>query len=300
VGGVAGIDLNLLTVLGALLEERNVTRAGTRLRLSQPAMSGSLARLRQHFGDALLVRSGREYLLTPLAAGLLPDVQKALDQVERTLCPSPEFVPATSTRRFSIAIFGDSVLALSGLLKRVHESAPRIRLDLWPITTMLMQAGERCTLGYDLLIAPAGFRTDGQPEVVLRDRLVYVADPANPGLRDGGLTAAQLAALPHAAARLPQGELATAALERLGVIPNVVITTGGWTPLPFLVAGTDLVAAIPERIARRLAPAAGITIAEPPFETTELIEAAWWHPMRATDPALTWLRTTLREELAGL
>jgi DNA-binding transcriptional LysR family regulator len=299
VGGVAGIDLNLLTVLGALLEERNVTRAGVRLSLSQPAMSGALARLRQHFDDELLVRSGREYLLTPLAAGLLPCVRTALDQVERTLCPSPEFDPATSARRFSIAISGHSLLALSGLLKRVRKSAPRVRLDLWPITTMLIPAGPRGTPGYDLMIGPAGFRPDGQSEVVLRDRLVYVADPANPGLRDGGLTIGKLAALPHAAARLPQAELATAAMERLGVPPNVVVTTGSWTSLPFLVTGTDLVAAVPERIARQLAPAAGITIADPPFETAELIETAWWHPMRATDPALTWLRATLHEEVAG-
>ena len=70
--GVSGIDLNLLAVLSALLEERNVTRAGMRLRLSQPTISGALARLRQHFGDELLVRSGREYQLTPMAAQLLP------------------------------------------------------------------------------------------------------------------------------------------------------------------------------------------------------------------------------------
>src|SRR5215831_9988100 len=100
--GVSGIDLNLLTVLSALLEERNVTKAGARLSLSQPTMSGALARLRQHFGDELLARSGREYLLTPLAAGLLPAVQEALCQVERTLSPPSEFDPATSVRRFSI------------------------------------------------------------------------------------------------------------------------------------------------------------------------------------------------------
>src|SRR5215472_8890513 len=104
VTSAAGIDLNLLTVLGALLEHRNVTRAGERLRLSQPTMSGALARLRQHFGDELLIRSGREYWLTPMATGLLPAAREALGQVERTLCLTAEFDPATSQRRFSIAI----------------------------------------------------------------------------------------------------------------------------------------------------------------------------------------------------
>ena len=93
--GTAGIDLNLLAVLGALLEHRNVTRAGEKLRLSQPTMSGALARLRQHFGDELLVRSGREYRLTPVASGLLPAVRAALGQVEQTLSVPAEFDPGT-------------------------------------------------------------------------------------------------------------------------------------------------------------------------------------------------------------
>jgi DNA-binding transcriptional LysR family regulator len=299
VAGAVGIDLNLLAVLEALLEHRNVTRAGERLSLSQPTMSGALARLRQHFGDELLVRSGREYQLTPMARGLLPAVRAALGQVERTLSVPAEFDPATSRRQFSIAISAQSILALSGLLRRVHQLAPGARLETWPITTALMETGASL-LGYDVLIAPAGFRPDGDPEVLLRDRIVYVADPANPRLRDGRLTADDLAALPHAAARLPQADLVTSALAGLGVAPRVAATTGGWLPLPFLVAGTDLVAAVPERLARRVGSAAGVIIVEPPFGLMELVEAAWWHPMRAADPALTWLRGIIRSSLGSL
>ncbi len=300
----AGIDLNLLAVLGALLEHRNVTRAGERLSLSQPTMSGALARLRQHFGDELLVRSGREYGLTPMASGLLPAVREALGQVERTLSVPAGFDPATSRRRFSVAISAQSVLALSGVLRRVHELAPRVQFDTWPITTALMETGHHL-LAYDVLIGPEGFRADGDPEVLLRDRIVYVADSANPRVRASAegtwrLTAEDLAVLPHAATRLPQAELVTAALDRIGVTPNVVLTTGGWLPLPFLVAGTDLVAAVPERLARRVSGAAGVTVTEPPFGTVELVEVAWWHPMHATDPALSWLRTVILGSLGSL
>jgi DNA-binding transcriptional LysR family regulator len=298
VAGAAGIDLNLLAVLGALLEHRNVTRAGEGLRLSQPTMSGALARLRQHFGDELLVRSGREYQLTPMASGLLPAVREALSQVERTLSVPAEFDPATSLRRFSIAISAQSVLALSEVLRRVHELAPGVRLDTWPITAALVETGHSLP-GYDVLIAPEGFRADGDPEVLLRDRMVFVADPANRRLRDGRLTVEDLAALPHAAARLPQAGLVAGALGRLGVTPRVVATTGGWLPLPFLVAGTDLVAAVPERLARRMGAAAGVTIVEPPFGMIELVEAAWWHPLHTTDPALTWLRGIIHGSLGS-
>ena len=297
--GAAGIDLNLLAVLGALLEHRNVTRAGERLSLSQPTMSGALARLRQHYGDELLVRSGREYQLTPMASGLLPAVREALGQVEQTLSARAEFDPATSLRRFSIAISAQSILALSGLLRRVHELAPGVQLDMWPITTTLLETGHSL-LGYDVLIAPEGFRPDGDPEVLFRDRIVYVADPANQRLRDGRLTVEALAALPHAAARLPQTDLVTGALDQLGVTPRVVVTTGGWLPLPFLVAGTELVAAVPERLARRVSSAAAVTVTEPPFGMIELTEAAWWHPMHTTDPALTWLRGIIRGSLRSL
>jgi DNA-binding transcriptional LysR family regulator len=136
---------------------------------------------------------------------------------------------------------------------------------------------------------------------------VYVADPANPRLRasaDGAwrLTAADLAALPHAAARFPDpgSDPAGIALLQRGISPNVVLTTGGWLPLPFLIAGTDLVAAVPERLARRVSEAAGVTLVEPPFGTVELVEAAWWHPLHATDLALTWLRGIVADVAASL
>jgi DNA-binding transcriptional LysR family regulator len=304
VTSAAGIDVNLLAVLGALLEHRNVTRAGEHLRLSQPTMSGALARLRQHFGDELLVRSGREYRLTPMAAGLLPAAREALRQVELTLSLPAEFDPATSRRRFSIAISAQSLLALGGVLRRVRELAPWVRLETWPITTTLMETGQNL-LAYDVLIAPEGFRPDGDPEELVRDRVVYVADPGNPRLRVGAdgtgrLTAEDLAALPHAATRLPQAELVTAALDRIGVTPDVVLTAGGWLPLPFLVAGTDLVAAVPERLARQTGPAAGVTLVQPPFGTVDLVEVAWWHPMHATDPALSWLRSVILGSVGSL
>jgi DNA-binding transcriptional LysR family regulator len=299
VASAAGIDLNLLAVLGALLEHRNVTRAGETLSLSQSTMSGALARLRQHFGDELLVRSGREYQLTPLATRLLPVVREALGRVERTLSVADGFDPEISLRRFSIATSGQSILALSGLLQRVHELAPGVQIEIWPIATALLETG-RSLPGYDVLIGPEGSCQDGEPEVLLRDRVVYVADPANPRLRDGRLTVEGLAALPHATARVPQADLVASVLDGLGITPKVVATTASWLPLPFLVAGTDLVAAIPERLARRVSSAAGVTVIDPPFETIELVEAAWWHPLHNTDPGLTWLRRIVREVAAAL
>jgi DNA-binding transcriptional LysR family regulator len=295
--GISGLDLNILVALQALLEDRNVTRAGERINISQPTMSSALARLRLHFGDELLVRSGRQYLLTPTAERLLPAVEEALRQVERTLTRTLEFDPATSARRFSVALSGYSIAVLSEpLLRRVRELAPGVCLELWPIALSTQEA-DRGLLQHDLVIAPVGFRAGGQPEVIFRDRFVCVVDHANPRLRDGRLSLEDLGALPHAVARLPHAELDPVGqvLDELGVARNVHVSTAGWLPLPFVVAGTDLVAAVPERLARQMAGAARLAVAEPPFGRVELVEAAWWHPLRAADPALAWLHTILSQ-----
>jgi DNA-binding transcriptional LysR family regulator len=294
---IGGVDLNLLVTLRALLEEGNVTHAGARVGMSQPAMSIALGRLRRHYKDELLVRSGRDYSLTPLAKALLPSVQESLRLIDRALDVSPGFDAAVSTRQFSIALSDYAVTVLiEPLLRRLHELAPGVGLELSPIPPGT-QDNDRALLQHDLLITPIGFRVPGRPEVIFRDRLVCIVDPANPRLRDGRLSLEDLGQLPHAAATFGHAGLnpAEQALDERGVTRHVQVTTAGWLPLPFVVAGTDLVAVLPERLARQVAAAAGLAVAEPPFGHVELVEAAWWHPMRTADPALAWLRTILTE-----
>jgi DNA-binding transcriptional LysR family regulator len=299
---LGGTDLNLLVILQALLEEGNVTRAGVRLGMPQPAVSNALARLRRHYRDELLLRSGNGYDLTPLARSLLPAVRETTRRIEQTFFSGQAGQPPVGDRVFTICLSDYSMTVLGEpLLRRVHELAPEASIQM-RLATREPAEGDRGLLAYDLLIGPPRLASAGQSEVVMRDRLVYVADPANPRLRasaDGGwhLTAEDMAALPHAAARSPDpgSDPVAMALLRRGITPNVVLTTAGWLPLPFLVEGTDLVAAVPERLARRVGAAAGVTIVEPPFGIIELIEAAWWHPLYATDPALTWLRAIVTE-----
>jgi DNA-binding transcriptional LysR family regulator len=299
-GNVSSIDLNLLIALAALLEDRNLTRAAEKTNMSQPAMSGALARLRRHFGDELLAREGREYRLTPLAEQLLPDVRDALRQVERTLDARPEFDPATSTRTFSLVMSDYAVTVLvDPLLRRVHEVAPGVGLTIDPLPPDLHES-DRALLQHDLMIAPLGFEFPGESTVIFRDRFVCIADPANPRLTGGGLTLDDIAELPLAVATfggMPPGSLSAVerVLEELGVPRNIQVTTVGWLPLPFVVAGTDLLAIVPERLARRVAATARVTVCEPPFGRADLIEAAWWHPTRSNGPALRWLRSVVAE-----
>ena len=299
---LGGIDLNLLVVLQALLEEENVTRAGVRLGMPQPAVSNALARLRRHYRDELLVRAGNGYELTPLARSLLPSVQESTLRIGRTFAPAQARQPPVGDRIFAISLSDYSMTVFGEpLLRRVHDLAPEVGIRL-RLAAKDMTDGDRGLLGYDLLIAPPRPTSDDQPEVIVRDRIVYVADPANPRLRDGRLTAEDLATLPHAAVRAPDpaSDIAAIVLARHGIQPTVAVTTAGWLPLPFLVAGTDLVAAIPLRLARRVSDAAGVRIVEPPFGLIEMAEAAWWHPLHATDLGLTWLRGVVTEVAASV
>jgi DNA-binding transcriptional LysR family regulator len=299
---LGGLDLNLLVILQALLEEENLTRAGMRVGIPQPAMSTALARLRRHYKDELLLRTGNEYVLTPLARSLLPSVQESMRLIGRAFSPEEAHPPLPSGQKFVISLSDYSIVVLGELLiSRVHELAPGVSVEMEPLSTDMPENG-RGLLQHDLLIAPAGFWSGGRPEIICRDRFVCVVDPANPRLRDGQLSLADLAAMPHAAARPPRAELdqVGAELTRHGITPAIAMTTAGWFPLPFVVAGTDMVAIIPERLARKVSQAARVTVTPAPFGEIELAEAAWWHPARATDPALGWLRDVLREIVASL
>ena len=195
---LGGTDLNLLVPLKVLLEEGNVTRAGQRLELSQPAMSAALARLRRRFDDELLVRAGRDYELTPFARDLLPEVQHAVRLMGRALHLEDEFDPATSTRSFRMAMSDYAIAVVhEPLLRRMSETAPGVRLTIEHLGPE-SASSDRVLLDYDALIAPLGFGFPGESRPLWRDRMVLIADRRNPRLRDGTLTLEDLADLPHA------------------------------------------------------------------------------------------------------
>ncbi len=301
VAGTRGVDVNLLVALRALLEERNVTRAGLATNMSQPAMSAALARLRTHYDDELLRRTGRSYELTPLAEQLLPQVTAALDAVARALDPWARFDPTTSTRQFTVS-GSDYALAVlvEPLLGVLGQQAPGITVDFDPVplpgSDMVAHLMRR-----DVVIGALGFGLPGRRQMVFSDRFVCVVSAANPRLREGRLSLTDLADLPHVAAF--GGQLVTAADEVLlaaGIRPRVEVTVEGLLALPFAVSGTDLCAFVPERLLARAPTTLDLVVAEVPLEDPELAEAAHWHPSRQDDPSVQWLREVLQQVSATL
>jgi DNA-binding transcriptional LysR family regulator len=300
---LGGTDLNLLNALRVLLEEVNVTHAGRRLNMGQPAMSGALARLRRQFGDELLVRSGRDYELTPMAQDLLPVVQRAQRLLSEALMIGEAFEPSTSRRVFRFAL-SDYALAVlyEPLIRRVSAQAPNLSLEFDPISVDARES-DREILDHDVLIGPMGYGFPGIEEMFFRDRMVCIVDKGNTRLTDATLTLETLSQLPHAIATFGRNNLTPAdrILGELGVTRRVQVAVTGWMALPFVIEGTDMVAVVPSRLAERFCtPDGPIAVIEPPFGEVDLIEGFWCQEAKLAEPAQQWLVSVLRDVAAEL
>ncbi len=154
---------------------------------------------------------------------------------------------------------------------------------------------------HDLLIGPVGFDFPGRHTELFRDRLVCVVDPVASGLAGPALSLQDLARLPHAEPAFAPGQPTPAdrVLDELGIeTAGPQVTVFGWLTVPFALAGTPMVAIMPERMARLAVRSAPLAILEPPFGRVELVEAAYWQPSRTDDPAVRWLLRTLQEAAA--
>lgn len=300
---LGGTDLNLLLLLRVLLEEGNVTRAGARLDLGQPAMSAALAKLRRRFDDELLVRAGRDYELTPFARDLLPEVQHAVRLMARALDVEAQFDAATSERSFRLGMSDYAIAVLhEPLVRLLSSAAPGVRLVIEHLGPNA-RTSERILFDHDALVAPLGFGFPGESRPLWRDRMVVIADRRNPRLDGGRLTLADLAELPHAVAAFGPGVLTPVdrVFGEVGIDRRIVLQVSGFLPLAFVIEGTDMVAVVPERLARmHLADGGPIALVEPPYGEVVLAEGYWFSGDRLSDPAHRWLFARLDQLSAEL
>ena len=295
-------DLNLLVALDALLRECNVTQAGNRLNLSQPAMSGALARLRSHFQDELLVPVGRRMVRTPLGDELLQPVHDILLQVRGTLESRSGFDPATSTRHLTIAA-SDYVIAIlmADALRRVRCEAPHITFDLRPLGPRADEALDNAQL--DFLIAPPNPDVEAHAsEVLFEDTFTCVAWSGNTAV-GATLTPEEYLNLGHVVVNVgesPVGNIDEVYLRKNKCRRRVEISTPSFFLAPQLVLGTDRIATITTRLALKYAEILPIRLVPLPIEIPALVEVLHWHRAHNQDPAHLWFRQVLKRAVAAL
>jgi DNA-binding transcriptional LysR family regulator len=293
-------DLNLLRVLDALLSESAVNRAAIRLRLSQPAVSHALRRLRLVLEDPLLVRVGSKMELTSRARTLREPVAQALAAAHR-LFEGGRFDPATSRRRF-VLMASDIVVSLIAptLTERVRRAAPDVSLEIVPwrghnlLTEEFLRSVDAATSNRGE--AFPGFRR----QTLYEDRDVLAVRRGHPigsKLRtsEGFLAARHIAVV----GRGNSSDQIDDWLATLGVERRSAIIVPSYLQALHIAAETDLVAFVPRRLVVALAGRLQLVAIRPPFDPGVDEQFLFYPATAQQDPASLWFRSVLKDVALG-
>jgi DNA-binding transcriptional LysR family regulator len=294
---LAGVDLNLVFALDALLAERHVTRAAARLGITQSAASHALARLRDLLDDPLLVRGPRGTMIpTPRATALAPAVHRVLIDLSRILRGDAAFDPATARRTFRIGTSDYIGLVLiPRLVQRLERVAPRI--DLW-LHTLTDHGDEALAAGaVDVVVGPphGAQRPAGTYEKVLFDETFTCIVRAKHPLAGAKLTLRRYCAAAHllVTPRGTPGSFVDDALAAIGRSRRVALAVQQFLVAPYLIASSDLIATLTTRVATTFADALGLVTMRPPLALPTIQMAVAWHERDHDDPPHRWLREQL-------
>jgi DNA-binding transcriptional LysR family regulator len=292
---ISGLNLNLLPVLDALLAERSVSRAGTRLGLSQPAVSNALAQLRTVLGDPLFVRQRGGMVPTERALALAGPLRSALAALERGLEPPAAFDPSRAQRNFTI-VTNDFVafVLLPRLLQRLSREAPNVRLQV--------RAWQEHFVPPDLERGEADLMFGFYPELpsahlhapLFEDRFVCVVRKDHPRVK-GKLPLSLYLKQKHVlVSHQPDGRgIYDTMLAQRGLTREVALRVSHFLLVPFIVTTTDYVAAMSELIARPFERILPLQLIQPPLQPPTATVQMVWHERTDTSPAHAWLRSVV-------
>jgi LysR family nod box-dependent transcriptional activator len=298
-----GLDLNLLVVLDVLLDERNVTRASERLRLSQSGTSTALARLREFFGDQLLVPIGRKMVLTPLSQTLVGPVREILLQAHTLIDATPGFNPETATRRFTI-MASDYVATvfLPPVVERLSKEAPGVVIEIVPQGEITpsepLERGD-----VDFLILPEKYIAGEHPaERLFEDVYVCISWAGNADFT-GNPDLETYFSMGHVVTRF--GAVQGMAfdewfLERFDRPRRVETVAMNFALVPHLIVGTQRLATTHRRLAEQYANYLPIRVHPLPFDLPATVEMLQWNRFSDRHPATIWLRGVLTQSAEAL
>lgn len=293
---LSGIDLNLLVVLAALLEERNVTAAAHALGRSQSAVSHALRRLRMLLNDPLFIRSAEGMAPTPAALSFKEELNDVLTRVENLLTGNREFEAGRSKRCFTIG-FTDytSFVFLPNLVAALDRTAPGVELVI---------KNTSWTMGYEMLdkeeaeIIVGNFPAPPNSVTELelyRERFVCVMNPDHPAAR-GKLTRDSYQNSKHISVSL-QGKMIgflDRAIHKVGITRKSRAIIGHFTLAPYILLKTDSIATEPERIMLPMAKMLGLVAKKPPFEVEPMPIKMAWSRRYDGDEGHKWMRDLIR------
>jgi DNA-binding transcriptional LysR family regulator len=296
-------DLNLLTVFEVLMQERNVTRAATRLGLSQPAVSSALGRLRHALGDALLVRSGHGMRPTPRAEQLAGSISQALDSIESALTIGATFEPAHASRSFTLMLSDiGEITYLPRLIQHVQQEAPGIgllvkRLARGRMSEELRSGSVDLALGW-----VARVHDDVAQHRLFDESFVCILRPNHPRVgrklslkqfaSEWHLLVGRYDDVPENFFRSLDGDLERQLAQR-GTVRKVAMRVPQFLSVPNVIASTDLLCVVPRRLAQVYAAQGQVRVVPLPVPSGSFRVSQFWHRRFEHDQGNRWLRETI-------
>ena len=291
------LDLNLLHVFDTIYREGSLTRAARALHLTQPAVSHSLSRLREHFDDPLFSRQGNQMVPTPLARRFLESMRPGLTQIQSAVNQFHAFDPANQLKTYS--------LALRDILESTFLPKLMGRLESYPELEIISQRVPRRDMETQLAAGKLDFAVDvllpvsnqTGHELLRHDRLVVLARKGHPRT-GGGLTLDKYLEAKHVlvSSRSEGPGIEDFELSRFGVQRNIRLRCQHYYAACRVAEGTDLLLTMPENYARIIAERADIDILTTPVDLPGIDVHLYWHKAYEREPALIWFR----EQLASI
>ncbi|MFC0252113.1 LysR family transcriptional regulator [Massilia consociata] len=294
------IDLNLLSVFQEVYRERQISSAARRLGLSQSAVSNALARLRRSFGDELFVRTATGMQPTPLATQMAEPIGVAMAQVALALNQRSRFDPGSSHRRFVLAMTDvGEIYFMPPLIERCRSLAPLVEISSVRAGTLaLKEAMEGGRV--DLAIGPFEDISEAlYQRQLFRQPYVTMFRKGHP-LGRGEVSLERFVQAEHMlvdSSDSPYDRI-NVLLARAGIGPAVRVRVPHFTAVPYIVASSDLVVTVPQKLAERAAAAFGLEWIVPPLALPALQTNVFWHRRYSQDPGNQWLRGLLAEVFA--
>ncbi|UJW87455.1 LysR family transcriptional regulator [Devosia sp. SL43] len=278
-----------------LLTEKNVSAAADKLNLSQSATSGALSRLRDYFGDELLIQVGRKMVLSPRAIDLSGKVRAALMQIDGTIIHSPGFDPAKVNRSVRIAASDYvTIVMLQHAIKEISRKAPGLKIIIEQPYGKPHESIERGEI--DLLIMPEIYLSLEHPfEEIFSDGYVVVVWEGNTSYGQS-ITMAEYQAARHIAVQFERNQLSyeAAYIKTQGIERDIAAVAGSFGALPFLIVGTDFLSTMHRSLAGVYREMLPLRLIPSPIAIPELVECIQWHTYAAGDECLAWVRNQLR------
>jgi DNA-binding transcriptional LysR family regulator len=295
------LDLNLLLVLQALLQEQSVTRAGARIGLSQSATSHALGRLRDFFQDPLLIRTPKGMVLTARAEELIAPLADILRQLNRLIQPTL-FDPAMTQGKVRIAAtdYATAVI-LPVVLKELTQVAPQVEVECHYWNSDVVEMCRKGIIDLGFGIVDIAEMSDIRSQTLFTEDFVSVVRVNHP-IAQTEVTLDSYIAWPHALITINNslGSPVDRALAELGLQRKIMLRIPQFLAAPFIVAQTDFILTIPRRIALLIASTANLIVLELPIPMNRFGYPQIWHERHQADPFHSWFRQLVISQTSQL